>query len=68
MGYNFCHRGTLIYNPDPSTCSYFQCIGNFDNGTGYMEECRDGEYSMSGGHSGACSYHGGEQQPVYSGP
>jgi hypothetical protein len=33
-----------------------------------MIECRDGMYSMSGGKQGACSYHLGEKQPVYSGP
>lgn len=65
--YNFCGRGSYIYSPAADVCSYFSCIGNFDNGTGYMVECSDGEYSMSGGHSGACSYHGGEDQPVYSG-
>jgi hypothetical protein len=68
MGYNLCGRGSLIYSPDPDTCSYFNCIGNFANGRGYMVECVDQTYSMSGGRSGACSYHGGELRPVYSGP
>lgn len=67
-GYNFCGRGALIYSPAAGVCSYFNCIDNFDNGSGYMVECNDGTYSMSGGHRGACSYHGGEGQPVYSGP
>lgn len=56
----------MIYSPAADTCSYFNCIDNFGNGTGYMEECNDGTYSMSGGHRGACSHHGGEQRPVYA--
>ena len=32
-----------------------------------MVECNDATYSMSGGISGACSSHGGEDRPVYSG-
>lgn len=66
-GYNFCSRGSLIYSPAVDVCSYFSCINNFENGSGYMTECTDGMYSMSGGNRGACSYHGGEAQPVYSG-
>jgi hypothetical protein len=46
-------------------CEYFSCIDNFDNGNGYMVECRDGMYSMSGGIRGACSYHHGEETAVY---
>ena len=68
MGYNLCGRGSQVYSPDPSTCSYFNCIGNFSNGKGYMVQCNDGSYSMSGGRRGACSTHGGEGKPVYSGP
>ncbi len=67
-GYNFCGRGALVYSPPSNICSYFACIGNFSNGVGYMEECVDGMVSMSGGRQGACSFHGGEQQPVYGGP
>ncbi len=63
-GYNLCGRGQLIYNPNPSVCDYFDCISSFWNGSGYMTQCYDGTYSMSGGHSGACSYHGGESTPV----
>ena len=68
MGYNLCGRGSQVYSPDPSTCSYFNCIGNFSNGRGYMVQCNEGSYSMSGGRRGACSTHGGEGKPVYSGP
>ena len=41
-------------------CSTHPCIGNFDNGNGYIVECADGMWSHSGGEPGACSYHGGE--------
>ncbi|HKT02954.1 MAG TPA: hypothetical protein VJT31_25765, partial [Rugosimonospora sp.] len=66
FGFTFC-GGSYIYLADlPSdVCSYFDCIDNFWNGKGYLEECKDGRYSMSGGRSGACSYHGGELRPVY---
>jgi hypothetical protein len=67
-GYNFCGRGSYVVDPPADVCSYFDCIANFDNGHGHMEECRDHTYSMSGGRSGACSHHGGELRPVYSGP
>jgi hypothetical protein len=65
-GYTLCHSGSLINQPAPDTCVYFSCIKSFSNGVGYMVECRDGMYSMSGGRSGACSSHGGEKQPVYA--
>ena len=41
-------------------CSTHTCIPNFANGTGYIVQCADGEWSHSGGRSGACSDHGGE--------
>ncbi|MFL6136555.1 MAG: hypothetical protein ACJ74O_02000 [Frankiaceae bacterium] len=66
-GYNFCGSGSLIYHPAPDVCGYFDCIDYFDNGVGYMIECSDGTYSMSGGRSGRCSHHGGELREVYSG-
>lgn len=65
-GYNFCGGG-LIYAPDPSFCSYFHCIPSFWQSTnGYVDQCNDGTFSHSGGRSGACSYHGGENRPLYA--
>lgn len=64
-GYNFCGGG-YVHSPPSDICSYFSCIDYFGSGKGYMVECADGTYSMSGGRRGACSYHGGERQPVYS--
>jgi len=62
-GYNFS-SGSYIYSPPGSFCSYFRCINNFWNGIGYVMECQDGMYSKSGGHSGSCSYHGGNLRPL----
>lgn len=64
-GYNFT-LGNYIYNPPAAFCTYFACINNFDNGVGYVNECNDGMYSQSGGIRGDCSYHGGEERPLYS--
>jgi hypothetical protein len=67
-GYNFCGRGGLITSPPADICLYFECIPNFDNGSGYMVECHDTMYSMSGGRQGACSYHDGVWRPVTAEP
>jgi hypothetical protein len=66
-GYNFCGVGTYIYSPKSGTCTYFNCIEYFGEGRGYMVECNDGTYSMSGGIPDVCSYHEGMERPVYSG-
>src|SRR5438876_9710698 len=64
-GYNF-NAGNLIYNPPSAFCNYFSCINNFSKGHGYMVECKDGEYSKSGGIQGACSTHAGVMRPLYA--
>jgi uncharacterized membrane protein YgcG len=43
-----------------SFCTTHTCIGNFNQGNGYVVQCADGTWSHSGGESGACSWHGGE--------
>ncbi|BCL79666.1 hypothetical protein ccbrp13_21310 [Ktedonobacteria bacterium brp13] len=64
-GYNF-NAGNVIYNPAAGFCSYFSCVSTFWKDTnGYVEECVNGEYSHSGGVSGACSRDGGELRPLY---
>jgi hypothetical protein len=65
FGLNLCGNGQLVYSAPAGVCGYFQCIASFTSGKGYMVECRDGEYSMSGGRTGVCSDHGGASQPVY---
>lgn len=52
--------GSLSHSGDAQFCSTHQCIANFSNGSGAVVECKDGEWSHSGGISGACSSHGGE--------
>ncbi len=64
-GYDF-NPGNYIYSTPAAFCTYFSCINNFENGTGYVEECSDGMYSRSGGRSGSCSHHGGNWRPLYS--
>ncbi len=64
-GYNFV-PGNAIYSPPATFCNYFACINNFWNGRGYVEECVDGDYSLSGGIRGVCSYHGGAAQELFS--
>ncbi len=64
-GYDFS-LGTPIYSPPSTFCSYFSCIANFWNGHGYVEECVDTTYSLSGGIRGVCSHHGGAAQELYS--
>jgi hypothetical protein len=66
-GYNFCGHGTAISTPNAGVCNYFNCIKTFWNGLGYLVECNDGTYSLSGGRSGACSSHHGEMREVFSG-
>ncbi len=63
--YNFS-PGTYIYNPPVAFCVYFACIASFWNGHGYVNECQDGDFSLSGGIRGDCSHHGGEWRPLYS--
>jgi hypothetical protein len=64
-GYNFC-GGNYIYSPPGTFCSYFSCIPSFWKSTnGYVEQCVDGMFSHSGGRQGSCSYHGGNQRPLY---
>jgi hypothetical protein len=64
---NLCGTGTVVSKPPNNICTYFSCIKNFWKGTGTMEECKDGSYSLSGGLRGACSYHRGELKQVYRG-
>ncbi|MGH3663796.1 MAG: hypothetical protein ACRDTQ_18315 [Micromonosporaceae bacterium] len=63
-GYNYC-SGSFIEDPEPDTCDYFDCLDSFDDGQGYMVQCKDGMVSMSGGRPGACRTHGGAWRPVY---
>jgi hypothetical protein len=52
--------GSYSHATDADFCSTRRCIPNFPNGNGYIVQCVDGQWSHSGGLSGACSDHGGE--------
>jgi hypothetical protein len=64
-GYDFS-PGNYIYNPPSDFCAHFDCIASFWNGSGYVIECSDGMYSLSGGRRGACSWHEGIWRALYS--
>jgi hypothetical protein len=64
--YTLVNTGHILYQPNAAVCDYLTCIASFwDHTNGYVDECQDGEFSHSGGIQGACSHHGGENQPVY---
>jgi hypothetical protein len=52
--------GSYSHGSDQAFCEEHECIGEFESDDGYVAECTDGTYSHSGGKSGACSDHGGE--------
>jgi hypothetical protein len=53
--------GSLSHAEDAQFCGTHECIENFADGHGEVVQCTDGEWSHSGGLSGACSDHGGER-------
>lgn len=57
--------GSLIYQPPADFCSAYPCIASFWDGRGYVMECHDGTFSLSGGIRGSCSYHGGDWRALY---
>jgi hypothetical protein len=57
----------VIQSPSSEFCTYFPCIPSFWSSTnGYVEQCRDGLFSHSGGVRGSCSSHGGNNRPLYA--
>jgi hypothetical protein len=65
-GYNFCGRGSVIADPPGSFCDFFDCIPSFWESTnGYVMQCDDLMFSHSGGRSGSCSHHGGNNRALY---
>lgn len=63
-GYKF-GGGSFIYHPPYTFCNYFSCISSFWDGSGYVIQCTDGDFSKSGGNQGSCSYHGGNWRSLY---
>jgi PASTA domain len=64
-GYNFvcCKK---IFDPPSDFCSFFTCVSTFHNGTGYVVQCEDGQYSLTGGegHS-TCFSHDGYDRTLF---
>jgi hypothetical protein len=64
-GYDF-NPGQTISNPPPPFCGYFPCADNFWAGKGYVVECNDGLYGLTGGLVDVCMGDGGFLQTLYS--
>ena len=64
-GFNF-DGGSLISSPPSTFCNYFNCIASFWNGVGYVVQCVDSTFSLSGGRTGVCSQHGGFSRNLYA--
>lgn len=65
--FTFFNTNKLIYDPPTGFCGVFSCISSFADGSGYVVECNDGEYSKSGGKTGVCSgSHNGFQRNLYA--
>lgn len=60
--------GSTSHAEDSRFCASHPCVGNFSKGAGAVVQCTDGEWSHSGGLSGACSNHGGENASTASVP
>jgi PASTA domain-containing protein len=62
--------GSFIYHPPADFCDFLTevtgayCVGDFYNAAGYVMQCRDGNFSKSGGKSGSCSSHDGNWRPL----
>jgi hypothetical protein len=64
-GYTF-DGGALIFSPPSNFCNYFNCIASFWNGVGYVVQCGDSTFSLSGGRTGVCSGHGAFFRNLYA--
>jgi hypothetical protein len=67
-GYNFCGRGGLLFEPSRDVCTYVHCDDAFWQSDGFMVECADHAYALSGGEPDACATHRGQTRPLYRGP
>jgi hypothetical protein len=54
--------GSSSHSQDAAFCASHECIPSFPEGNGTVVQCQDGEWSHSGGVSGACSGHGGTKE------
>jgi len=53
--------GSPSHTEDARFCSSHRCIAGFDSGQGNVVQCKDGEWSHSGGLEGVCAHDGGER-------
>ncbi len=64
--FTFTDTGKVIYGPPDDFCLVFPCISSFWQGNGYIVQCADDLYSLSGGNPGVCSRHGGYLRTLYA--
>jgi hypothetical protein len=64
-GYNFaCCKE--IFEPPSDFCSFFSCVATFHSGTGYVVQCDDGLYSLTGGEGKkTCASHEGYDRTLF---
>jgi PASTA domain len=65
-GYNWgcCHQ---ILDPPADFCSFFACVLTFHNGTGFVVQCEDGQFSLTGGTGReTCISHKGYKRTLYA--
>ncbi|GGL89670.1 MULTISPECIES: hypothetical protein [Micromonospora] len=65
FGYDFCD-GQQIWTPATEFCDWFSCGQDFQDGRGYLVQCRDGSFSRSGGQPDACDLHRGVRRTLHS--
>ncbi|MFI0791469.1 hypothetical protein ACH4OY_02010 [Micromonospora rubida] len=65
FGYDYC-GGSSIRKPDIRVCDYFDCGQDFWAGRGYLVQCRDGAFSLTGGRADVCATHDGLRRTVWT--
>jgi len=65
-GYNWgCCKS--IKDPPSDFCSFFACVLTFHNGTGFVVQCEDGLFSLTGGTGRqTCISHNGYKRTLYA--
>lgn len=65
-GFSFCAGVIVLWADLPGDiCLYFRCTPTFWTGEGYLVQCHNGRYSMTGGLTNACSGYGGAWRRVH---
>ena len=62
-GYNFgcCKK---IFTPPSDFCTWFTCVTTFYNGEGFVVQCDDLQYSLTGGTHQVCAAHDGYKRTL----